>query len=184
LSLDTSGRIPRSVLYNSELEGDLWKAAILDIGERALPGQTFRTLPLSSLKTVQLRSAQPTPTHYFFRLLDQHSLLKRVFTQNIDTLETLAGLDESRIIEAHGSFATAHCLECRKEASKEYVLRWGGRKGEVVRCDECDGLVKPDIVFFGEGLPDRFFQSLQVSDGLILTKPRIGLESRLTFRRT
>jgi len=47
-----------------------------------------------------------------------------------------------------------------------------------------DGLVKPDIVFFGEGLPDRFFQSLQVSDGLILTKPRIGLESRLTFRRT
>jgi len=39
------------------------------------------------------------------------------------------------------------------------------RKGEVVRCGEkgCDGLVKPDIVFFGEGLPERFFQSLEVS---------------------
>jgi NAD-dependent histone deacetylase SIR2 len=39
------------------------------------------------------------------------------------------------------------------------------RKGEVVKCGEegCDGLVKPDIVFFGEGLPERFFQSLEVS---------------------
>ena len=100
-------------------------------------------------------------THYFFRLLDTHSILRRVFTQNIDTLETLAGLDSSRIIEAHGSFATAHCLDCRKPASKEFVLREGGRTGQVVRC-ACGGLVKPDIVFFGEGLPDKFFDSLQV----------------------
>ena len=100
-------------------------------------------------------------THFFFRLLDTHSVLRRVFTQNIDTLETLAGLDTSRIIEAHGSFATAHCLDCRSLASKEFVLRAGVRTGQVVRC-HCGGLVKPDIVFFGEGLPDKFFESLQV----------------------
>lgn len=91
-------------------------------------------------------------------------MLRRIFTQNIDTLETIAGLPASRIIEAHGSFANAHCLDCEKEASQEYVLASGVRKGEVVRCGEegCGGLVKPDIVFFGEGLPERFFKSLSV----------------------
>jgi NAD-dependent histone deacetylase SIR2 len=108
---------------------------------------------------------QPTPTHYFFLLLQRHGILRRVFSQNIDTLETIAGLPASKIVEAHGSFATAHCIDCKKSASKEYVLKSGVRKGEVVRCGEegCDGLVKPDIVFFGEGLPERFFQSLEVS---------------------
>lgn len=92
-------------------------------------------------------------------------MLRRVFTQNIDTLETLAGLDPSRVVEAHGSFASAHCLTCRKAASTEHVLKSGVRKGEIVKCGEkgCSGLVKPDIVFFGEGLPDRFFKSLEVS---------------------
>jgi NAD-dependent histone deacetylase SIR2/NAD-dependent deacetylase sirtuin 2 len=113
---------------------------------------------------------QPTPTHYFFLLLERHGILRRVFSQNIDTLETIAGLPPSRIVEAHGSFATAHCLTCRKPASKEYVLKSGVRKGEVVRCGEdgCVGLVKPDIVFFGEDLPERFFKHLDVSASFIV----------------
>lgn len=92
-------------------------------------------------------------------------MLRRVFSQNIDTLEHLSGLPAGKIIEAHGSFATAHCLECGVETSTEYVLASGVRKGETVRCaeDDCDGLVKPDIVFFGEGLPDKFFKHLSVS---------------------
>jgi NAD-dependent SIR2 family protein deacetylase len=114
---------------------------------------------------VATANLQPTPTHYFFLLLERHGILRRVFSQNIDTLETIAGLPASKIVEAHGSFATAHCIDCKKSASKEYVLKSGVRKGEVVKCGEegCAGLVKPDIVFFGEGLPERFFQSLEVS---------------------
>ena len=106
--------------------------------------------------------SQPTLTHYFFRLLDEHKLLRRVFTQNIDTLETVAGLEKSRIVEAHGSFGSAHCLDCRRVASREYVLASGVRTGQVVQCD-CGGLVKPDIVFFGESLPANFYSSLPVS---------------------
>lgn len=101
-------------------------------------------------------------------------MLLRVFSQNIDTLETVAGLPPSKIIEAHGSFATSHCLTCRAEASREYVLENGVREGKIVKCGNkikgktgqssiCGGLVKPDIVFFGENLPDRFFDSLGVS---------------------
>jgi NAD-dependent histone deacetylase SIR2/NAD-dependent deacetylase sirtuin 2 len=61
-------------------------------------------------------------------------------------------------------------LSCGKEASREYVLRSGVREGKVVKCDAegCWGLVKPDIVFFGEGLPDRFFHSLGVSAGILI----------------
>lgn len=99
-----------------------------------------------------------------------------MFTQNIDTLETLAGLPPHLIVEAHGSFATAHCLKCRREVDREEVLKAGVRKGEVVRCNatvkavgkgkKCGGLVKPDIVFFGEGLPDRFFKFVPVCSDL------------------
>lgn len=68
------------------------------------------------------------------------------------------------IVEAHGSFASTHCLECKRQVDNDYMMKLA-RKGKVVRCpaSKCDGLVKPDIVFFGEGLPDRFF-SLMRSD--------------------
>jgi hypothetical protein len=122
---------------------------------------------LRHVPTLTTRSPQPTPAHYFIRLLHDHGLLRRCFTQNIDTLESLAGLPDSHLIEAHGSFANAHCLSCQREAGREYVLAAGVREGKVVRCDEkgCGGLVKPDIVFFGEGLPERFFRSIGVSRG-------------------
>ncbi|KLT44680.1 NAD-dependent deacetylase sirtuin-2 [Cutaneotrichosporon oleaginosum] len=102
----------------------------------------------------------PTPTHYFLKLLHDKEVLQRVWSQNIDTLETAAGVPEDLVVEAHGSFRTAHCLKCRRSASTEYVLKAGVRQGAVVRCEHCKGLVKPDIVFFGEGLPDNFFQLL------------------------
>ncbi|BEI84470.1 hypothetical protein CcaverHIS002_0410740 [Cutaneotrichosporon cavernicola] len=100
----------------------------------------------------------PTPTHYFLKLLHDKGVLQRVWSQNIDTLETAAGVPPDLVMEAHGSFRTAHCLKCRRSASTEYVLKAGVRQGAVVRCEHCKGLVKPDIVFFGEGLPDNFFE--------------------------
>ncbi|KAK8853454.1 hypothetical protein IAR55_004161 [Kwoniella newhampshirensis] len=119
----------------------------------------------------------PTPTHYLLPLFDTHKILRRVFTQNIDTLETLAGLPRDRLVEAHGSFATSHCLNCRREVDRDEVLRAGVRNGQVVRCDAkrkgrvCGGLVKPDVVFFGENLPERFFRlipDLRACDLLIV----------------
>ncbi|ORY96488.1 DHS-like NAD/FAD-binding domain-containing protein [Syncephalastrum racemosum] len=106
----------------------------------------------------------PTKTHYFIKLLHDKGLLLRNFTQNIDTLERLTGLDEDRIIEAHGSFATASCIECHAIADtlelKRKVLQ-----AKVARCVKCKkGLIKPDIVFFGENLPKRFFDELDVFD--------------------
>jgi NAD-dependent deacetylase sirtuin 2 len=98
----------------------------------------------------------PTPTHHFVKLLHDKGLLLRCFTQNIDSLEAAAGVPADKIVAAHGNFDSARCLSghaaCVSEV-KKHVDR-----GEVMRCarDDCDALVKPDIVFFGENLPERF----------------------------
>lgn len=60
---------------------------------------------------------KPTYAHYFSAILHHHNLLRRVYTQNIDGLERLAGIPEDKIIECHGSFYTAHCMNCKAEYS-------------------------------------------------------------------
>lgn len=51
-----------------------------------------------------------------------------MYAQNIDTLERKAGISEDLLIEAHGAFHNAHCIDCRKEYSHEFVRGkgWGG----------------------------------------------------------
>ncbi|XP_015196303.1 NAD-dependent protein deacetylase sirtuin-2 isoform X4 [Lepisosteus oculatus] len=106
---------------------------------------------------------KPTVCHYFIRMLKDKGLLRRCYSQNIDTLERVAGLQGDDLVEAHGTFYTSHCVSflCRKE----YTLDWMKEKifaDEIPKCDKCSSLVKPDIVFFGENLPARFFTSLQM----------------------
>jgi len=102
---------------------------------------------------------KPTAAHYFIKLLHEKGILLRNFTQNIDTLERLTGLPGDKLVEAHGSFAESHCVNplCKEPMNnhqmKEYVFA-----SQVPRCDKCKSLVKPDIVFFGENLPTRFFE--------------------------
>lgn len=105
----------------------------------------------------------PTVSHAFIALLAKKDLLRMLFTQNIDCLERQAGVPGELIVEAHGSFATQRCIECKTpfpdDKMKEYVFQ-----GEVPRCvdKKCDGLVKPDIVFFGEQLPEQFHKNRHV----------------------
>src|ERR1700754_5350784 len=54
---------------------------------------------------------RPTITHAFIKLLHQKGKLHRCYTQNIDTLERMAGVPDFKIIEAHGSFASHRCIE-------------------------------------------------------------------------
>ncbi|KAI6781975.1 uncharacterized protein J7T54_005186 [Emericellopsis cladophorae] len=99
----------------------------------------------------------PTVSHAFIALLAQKNLLDTLFTQNIDCLERRAGVPGDKVVEAHGSFATQRCIECKKEFDGDKMVEHVER-GDVPRCEdkECKGLVKPDIVFFGEMLPKHF----------------------------
>ena len=104
---------------------------------------------------------RPTISHVFISLLARKGLLHMLFTQNIDCLERAAGIPGDRIVEAHGSFASQRCIECRTPLDDE-TMRDHVRRAAVPRCPrgpaECGGLVKPDIVFFGESLPRAFFE--------------------------
>uniref|UniRef100_A0A672GTE3 NAD-dependent protein deacetylase sirtuin-2 n=1 Tax=Salarias fasciatus TaxID=181472 RepID=A0A672GTE3_SALFA len=106
---------------------------------------------------------KPTICHYFIKMLKEKGLLRRCYSQNIDTLERVAGLEGDDLIEAHGTFYTSHCVSfcCRKE----YNLDWMKEKifsDDIPKCDKCQSLVKPDIVFFGENLPVRFFTAMKM----------------------
>lgn len=106
-------------------------------------------------------SFKPTPCHYFIKLLESKGLLKRHYTQNIDTLEHIAKINPDLIVEAHGSFYTNHCLDCRQPHSKEWMKEeiFADRIPTCTVAD-CGGVVKPDIVFFGESLPSKFHDSI------------------------
>ncbi|KAK0263838.1 Sir2 histone deacetylase Hst2 [Friedmanniomyces endolithicus] len=101
---------------------------------------------------------RPTITHSFIRLLHDKGLLLKLFTQNIDCLEREAGVPDDKIVEAHGSFARQSCIECKHPYPEDDIKRHIAAK-EIPRCHECQGLVKPEIVFFGEQLPQAFFES-------------------------
>ncbi len=100
---------------------------------------------------------RPTVTHCFIKLLYDKGLLLKLFTQNIDCLEREAGVPGEKIVEAHGSFASQRCIECKTEFPG-IMMKKAVQEKEVPRCltKICNGLVKPDIVFFGEALPEAF----------------------------
>lgn len=89
---------------------------------------------------------KPTPTHYFLAHLEQAGKLKGIVTQNIDSLHQRAG--SRKVCEMHGSFELSHCLECQKAFS--FVMLKEKMMTEVVPLCDCGGVIKPDIVFFGE----------------------------------
>lgn len=64
---------------------------------------------------------RPNKIHFFLRLLQEKRLLLRLYTQNIDNLETVAGIKHEKLIEAHGSFRTATCIKCQNEFPGSYV---------------------------------------------------------------
>ncbi|XP_054432810.1 NAD-dependent protein deacetylase sirtuin-3, mitochondrial isoform X2 [Pteronotus mesoamericanus] len=107
-------------------------------------------------KNLRPGNFRPNAIHYFLRLLHDKGLLLRLYTQNIDGLERASGIPGSKLVEAHGSFASATCTVCGKPSPGEGF--WAAvMEDRVPRCAACTGVVKPDVVFFGEALPERFF---------------------------
>jgi len=116
----------------------------------------------------------PTLTHSFIALLHQKGLLLRNYTQNIDGLEILAGVSDDKLVECHGHFRTASCIKCGTpydgDICKQIILQ--EQRAPKCHMSRCNGLVKPDIVFFGESLPTRFskllHKDLKVTDLLLV----------------
>lgn len=147
-------RSPKTGLYSNLARLNLPHAeAVFDISYFKDHPEPFYVLA----KELYPGKFHPTISHAFLALLAKKRMLQMLFTQNIDCLERAAGVPADKIVEAHGSFATQRCIECKTEFPDD-EMREHVNEGKVPRCKElsCNGLVKPDIVFFGEALPAAF----------------------------
>ncbi len=89
---------------------------------------------------------EPTFSHRFLAGLEERSMLEAVVTQNIDALHQKAG--SRRVISIHGDYWTSRCLACGRQLDLE-TMKGLVRTARVPRCG-CGGIIKPDVVFFGE----------------------------------
>ncbi len=95
-----------------------------------------------------IADAEPNPAHYALVDLEQHYPTFTLVTQNIDGLHWRAGSRD--MLELHGNIERTRCFECGT-----YAQGWD-EEGELPpRCGHCGGLLRPDVVWFGEGLPER-----------------------------
>lgn len=109
----------------------------------------------------------PTTTHYFMALLASKGKLKRVYTQNIDNLEAKAGVPEDLIVQAHGTLSSCRCHDCGKKQDIDKLEEAICTDPIVpLKCDECGGLVRHDVVFYGEPLTSKFLNFDMVKDDL------------------
>ncbi len=99
-----------------------------------------------------LVAAEPNAAHYALAELEQLDHLKTVITQNIDGLHQRAG--SGHVLELHGHMRQATCVRCYKKVAVDPALEELVRRGKVPHC-ECGGVLKPDVILFGEQLPIR-----------------------------
>jgi NAD-dependent deacetylase len=99
-----------------------------------------------------LAEAEPNPGHVALAELERLGHVSAVVTQNIDLLHERAGSRE--VIEVHGSIRTATCPQCSRAYPLREVLALLDGSGGAPACENCGAVIKPDVVFFGELLPE------------------------------
>jgi NAD-dependent SIR2 family protein deacetylase len=118
-------------------------------------------------KLFDLSQIKPTISHKFMNFLVSKNIVQYIFTQNIDGLEKKAKIPDDKLIFAHGNFYTGHCAKCNKSIDIK-VINEGIEKGQVYYCPDCGGPCKPNVVFYGENLPDRFYDKQEECDDVDL----------------
>ncbi len=110
-------------------------------------------------------AARPNPGHYALAELEKLGILLCTITQNVDGLHQEAG--QKCVIELHGSIRRARCVRCG------YTIIWSQPPKEVPpRCPRCGALLRPDVVWFGEPIPEhawrRSLELLAKAGGLLV----------------
>jgi NAD-dependent deacetylase len=100
----------------------------------------------------ELGSKEPNGAHRALAELEERGLVDAVITQNIDRLHRSAG--SQHVIEVHGSIETSSCTSCSELVGIDEVDALFGAE-EIALCRSCGGKVKPDVVLFGEFLPEQ-----------------------------
>ena len=125
---------------------------------------TFRTKPerfFSWFRPLasQIFNAQPNAAHLALAKLEAAGKVKSIITQNIDMLHQKAG--SKSVIEMHGTMQTLTCSQCYHQVqSKDYLASFVDT-GNLPLCPKCNQLLKPDVILFGEQLPQAAVSKAQ-----------------------
>lgn len=125
---------------------------------------TFRTTPERFFVWFrplagQIYNAEPNPAHVTLAQLEDAKRVKSIITQNIDALHHKAG--SKNVIEMHGTMRTLSCTQCFCQAEAKDYLQAYIAQGEIPRCPDCNGVLKPDVILFGEQLPQQAWYDAQ-----------------------
>lgn len=159
-------------------------------------------------------ATRPNAGHRALAALERSGAVRGVITQNVDLLHTKAG--SRTVIDLHGSYLTVRCMDCKHRISRiqlaerldaanpgfaESVSAATGVEiapdadavveetahFRVVDCDRCGGILKPDIVYFGESVPrdrvDAAFEMVESADLLLVLGSSLTVMSGLRFVR-
>src|SRR6266850_5970915 len=117
---------------------------------------SFRTQPQAFYDWIRplaatMMNAQPNPAHLALSRMEQLGRLHCVITQNIDTLHTRAG--SQCVVEVHGHLREMTCIACYHVYESARFIDPFLNTGEIPRCPQCAGVLKPNVILFGEQLP-------------------------------
>jgi NAD-dependent deacetylase len=135
-------------------------------------------------------NAEPNPAHIALAQLEEMGVLKAIITQNIDGLHQRAG---SQVVhEVHGHLRQATCTRCYATVSAEPLIHAFMESDDIPRCPKCNGVMKPDVILFGEQLPAKALiaaqQAARQSDVMIVAGSSLevvpaGDMPMLTYKR-
>jgi NAD-dependent deacetylase len=103
--------------------------------------------------------ANPNPAHLALAKLESSGFIQAILTQNIDMLHHKAG--SKRILELHGTLRTLTCTQCYKCFGYENYLLPFIENGRIPHCPDCSSILKPDVILFGEQLPQKILFEAQ-----------------------
>lgn len=145
---------------------------------------------------IDFSPAQPNDAHLAIADLQNTGFVNGVITQNVDNLHWV---DETQVVaELHGNMYTTSCLACGKIYATSYIIQklelgnpslltdnvdrehfW------IPNCEECTGIIKPDVVFFGENLPQHGYdlanEIAKDSQGMVIAGTSMNVLTPLPF---
>lgn len=158
-----------------------------------------------------VQQTHPNEGHHALRRMESDGLVTGIITQNVDTLHEAAG--SANVIDLHGRYDRVACLNCRRVISRDHLA---ARLDElnphfadevpdaeiapdadavieatahfrVADCEFCGGILKPDIVYFGENVPkdrvDEAYAMVDAAQALLVAGSSLAVMSGLRFVR-
>lgn len=125
------------------------------------------------------RVPAPNRGHEAVARLSGLGRLAGVVTQNIDGLQQAAGVEGALVAELHGNIVNSRCIGCRRTWPTEMVLKRVAGNDPDPHCEHCGGVIKTDVVMFGEELPaaemDKAFTFLARADAVLVVGSTVSV---------